>query len=602
MIEYNPLDKFYKSVIGAVCENQAVTFRVKSQGNYCCFVVRRDDTDKTEFFSMSKRDDFFEVSVKLPVGLYWYCFDLGDGNYVGINKDYIGELTKHPNYFQLTVFTENFVTPDWIKGGIIYQIFPDRFCRGEKDKAIDDGKVLNDNWFDTPVFLPNEKGKIVNNDFFGGDFKGIISKLDYLKSLSVSAIYLNPICKAYSNHRYDTGNYMEIDPLLGTEEDFISLISEAKKRDISIILDGVFNHTGDDSVYFNKYGKYDSIGAFQSEKSKYRKWYKFTLENGQYESWWGILTLPALDKNNQEYVDFITGEDGVISKYMKMGIGGFRLDVVDELPEHFVKAIRRAVKKENPNGVVIGEVWEDASNKVSYGIRRKYFQGKELDSTMNYPLKNAIIDYVLSSDETCLVSVIKEQLDHYPKQVLDSMMNMLATHDTFRLLSALSNVNVKGKTKSELSKIFIEKTELEEVKIRLKFATLLQYTLCGVPSVYYGDEIGMQGFTDPLNRKCFAWGKEDFDILNWYKKLGEIRKNNSVFEKGELSIIYAKDGCIVFKRFDENSDVVVAVNLGNNDKGLQFKGQITDVISGTVFKDGCVLKGKSFAIFTANND
>ena len=594
MIEYNPLSKLYKSVTGAIRENDAVIFRVKSQGNYCCLVVRRDDNDKMEYFSMSKSGDFFEVSVKLGVGLYWYCFDLGDGNFIGVNDDLEGVLTTNPNYFQLTVNSENYTTPNWIKGGLIYQIFPDRFCRGKSEKSIEKGKVLHKSWGEIPVYLPNENGKIINNDFFGGDFSGIISKLDYLKSLSVSVIYLNPIFKSYSNHRYDTGDYMQFDPLLGTEEDFKNLISEANKRGIKIILDGVFNHTGDDSIYFNKYGNYDSIGAYQSEDSKYRKWFKFTPDGSTYESWWGILTLPALDKDNDEYIDFITGSDGVIERYMKMGIGGFRLDVVDELPERFVKEIRRAVKKINPEGVVLGEVWEDASNKVSYGIRRKYFQGYELDSTMNYPLKDAIISYALTGDELDLVRVIKTQLDHYPKMVLDGQMNMLGSHDTVRILSVLSGYNIKGKSKTELSKITIDKKDLDRVIFCLKVATLIQYTMYGVPSIYYGDEVGLEGYTDPLNRKCFPWGGENKEIQDWFKFLGQVRQENSLFIDGELDIIYSGDGCILYKRSNEKSDIAVAVNLGKTEKEIVFNGKIKDKISGQVFVDKLIVKPNAF--------
>lgn len=599
MVKYNPLDKFYKSVTGAICENQSVTFRLKNQGDYCSLVMRRDDSDKKDFYEMSKRGDYFEVEIKLSCGLYWYYFDLGYGNFVGIGKDFFGKVCNNPKCFQLTVYSKDFATPDWLKGGVIYQIFPDRFCRGKKDKTIENGKILNDNWGEIPVYLPNENGKIINNDFFGGDIEGIISKLDYLSDLGVNAIYLNPIFKAFSNHRYDTGDYMQIDPLLGDENDFKTLIEKAKKYGIKIILDGVFNHTGDDSIYFNKYGKYDSIGAYQSKDSKYRNWFNFSSDGSNYKSWWGILTLPALNKNNPEYYDFITGEKGVISHYINMGIGGFRLDVVDELPEHFVRGIRHAVKSVDNDAVVIGEVWEDASNKISYGVRRKYFQGNELDSTMNYPLKNAIIDYVLTGDESAFALTVKEQLDHYPKTVLDCMMNMLATHDTTRLLSALSGVKVKGKTKSELAKITIPKTDMENVVNRLKIATLLQYTVYGVPTIYYGDEVGMQGFTDPLNRGCFPWGNEDQNILSWYKLLGKIRKDFAVFKKGELQLIFAKDGCVAYKRSDETGEIFVAVNLGKNQKQLKIDGKVKEVFTNKTVENNFILKQNSFALFVS---
>ena len=462
------------------------------------------------------------------MGLYFYYFILENGIKVGLSENYLGEETNNPTLFQLTSYKKGYKTPSFIKGGLIYQIFPDRFCRKEKHKNMPPYKVLHENWNDLPIFEPNVNGKIINNDFFGGDFLGIASKLNYLKALGVNTIYLNPIFKAYSNHRYDTGDYMQVDELLGTEQDFEFLVNKANQKGIKIILDGVFNHTGDDSIYFNKYGRYGKDGAYINPKSKYRNWFNFTNYPTEYQSWWGITTLPAVNKNNKYYSNYICGKNGVLKKWLKKGVAGYRLDVVDELPENFVKEIRKSVKSLNQNAIVIGEVWEDASNKIAYGVRRKYFQGRELDSVMNYPLKNAIINFVLTGDEKQLSYTIKEQIDHYPKMVLDCLMNMLSTHDTFRILSALSGVNINGKTKKELSTLEIPLNIREEVINRLKIATLLQYTLYGVPSIYYGDEVGMQGYTDPLNRKTFPWGNENKDILRWYKKLGNIRKKYNI--------------------------------------------------------------------------
>ena len=596
MTYYNPLDNFYKSVVGAVRENETITFRVKGDFTFCNFIYRLDgDTDRV--ISMLKKGDFFETEISFSRGLYTYYFSVGEEKFIGLNKNYLGEITGEPQSFQLLAYSKDYKTPEWIKGGVIYQIFPDRFNRGEKEKTIGKGKILRSDYDGIPYYKPNEKGRVLNNDFFGGDFKGIEQKLDYIKNLGVSAIYLNPIFKAYSNHRYDTGDYLSVDPLLGSEQDFLSLIKSAEKKGISVILDGVFNHTGVDSVYFNMYGNYDSLGAYQSEKSKYKTWYKFIDYPDNYESWWGVKDLPALNKNNAEYVEFITGENGVIDKYMKLGIGGWRLDVVDELPDEFVKKIRRAVKRVDEDAVVIGEVWEDATNKVSYGVRREYFLGEELDSVMNYPLKNAIIDYVLNGNSENLSFVVKSQTDHYPASSLNSLMNILSTHDTFRLLSAVSGIDVSGMTKERMSTIKIAESEYLGAIIKHKAAALLQYTLYGVPSVYYGDEIGMQGYTDPLNRAFFSWDNINEELLNFYVKLGKLRNDYGVFKDGKTEIVYDAGGVFAFKRTNGKSEVFVAENFGKNDKELLFNGSITEILTETEYVDRYILESKSFAVF-----
>lgn len=585
---YNPLDKFYKSITGAVKENESLIFRVSGDFPACTLVIRKDGSFLDEFYPMQCQGDFFFKEISFSRGLYWYRFYVENGNYIGLSSNYVGELTDSPQGFQLTVYADYYTSPEWLNGGIIYQIFPDRFCVGNKDKYIEDGKLLHINWEDTPIFKPNASGQVVNNDFFGGDIKGIISKLDYLQELNVSAIYLNPVFKAFSNHRYDTGDYMQIDPLLGTEQDLSELIEKAKEKGIKIILDGVFNHTGDDSLYFNKYGNYPSLGAYQSENSPYKSWYKFINYPNEYESWWGISVLPAVDKTSG-FADFIAGENGVIEKYTKMGIGGWRLDVVDELPGSFVKKIRAATKRIDKNAIVIGEVWEDATNKISYGARREYFIGDELDSVMNYPLKEAILDFVLNKDCKNLEYVVKEQIDHYPSQSLNLLMNILATHDTFRLLSALCGFSVAGKTKEDMSNISIGGEEYKRAKNRLKTAVLLQYTLYGVPSVYYGDEAGMQGFTDPLNRKTYPWGKEDNDLINFYKLLGNIRTGNSAFKDGETKIICADGGLFAFLRTNEKSEAAIIINLSDKQKEFCFNGKLKDLLSGNVFENRVII-------------
>ncbi len=595
MFFYNPLDKFYKSVIGAISESEKVTFRVKGNFDSVLFVFKKDGEEVYNSFAMQKKDDFFEIDLSFSRGLYFYRFVTNKGH-IGLDDKYLGVLNCD-NFFQLTVYSSNYIVPDWLQGGVIYQIFPDRFCRAEQNKTISKDKFLHENWLDTPVYQPNEFGKVINNDFFGGDLKGITSKLNYLAKLGVTAIYLNPIFKAFSNHRYDTGNYMDIDPLLGTKNDFTDLILCANKVGIKIILDGVFNHTGDDSIYFNKYGNYNSIGAFQSKDSKYFNWFNFTSYPNEYESWWGITTLPSVNENCQDFIDYITGKDGVLEHYTKLGVYGWRLDVVDELPTHFVQKIRSAIKNINPNAIIIGEVWEDASNKISYGVRREYFQGYELDSVMNYPLKNAIINFIRTGNVDNLSLVIKEQLDHYPKSVINSLMNMLSTHDTIRLITAVAGEDLINNTKDVMNKTFIPKEFLPNAKFLVKVASLLQYTLYGVPSLYYGDEIGLQGYVDPLNRKCFPWGQEDVELLSWFEFLGNLRKNYDAFTNGELELICDKNERMIFARKGLKSEVLIAVNLSNTTSELIFDGSLYSLIDNKNHQNTYHLNPKTFNLF-----
>ena len=591
---YNPLSIDYKSVTGAVPSYTNIKFRVKTDFDSVIFVVKKDEEDVC-CYPMKKVGDFFEREISFSSGLYFYYFKCGN-KYISLNSDYLGELSDSINNFQLLVYDKDYIVPKTLNGGIIYQIFPDRFYTLAENKEVGKGKVYHKNKSELPNFLPNEKGEVLNNDFYGGDLQGIIEKLDYLKKLSITAIYLNPIFMAYSNHRYDTADYFRIDPLLGKEEDLVRLINEADKRGIKVILDGVFNHTGADSVYFNKKGNYDELGAYQSQKSPYYSWYDFT-KYPNYNSWWGIKTLPAVNKSEgSPFIDFICGSGGVLEHYTKLGVGGWRLDVVDELPAHFVERIRKAVKGVDENAVIIGEVWEDASNKISYGKRRKYFCGKELDSVMNYPLKKEIISFVKNKRVNELSYLLKEQRDHYPKEVINSLMNILSTHDTFRLLSALSSKQVEGLDKIKLSKINLSSEEFDEAVFNLKVATLLQFTLPGVPCIYYGDEIGMQGYTDPLNRQYFTWGNVNKEIFNWYCKLGDIRSKYSVFSSGEYNEIYSKGGIFVYKISSLDGEVLICINLSNDDVSLEFSGTLLECISNIKFDNKYVLGSNSFAI------
>lgn len=593
-IYYNPLDPACKSVLGGVRQNESFTIRIFGKSDEPCIFVLQRDGCEAQSLHMQNISGGWELQLSFAEpGLYFYWFRLG-GRRAALGEDRNAEFSDSASAYQILVYRECFATPAWFKGGIMYQIFPDRFFKSG-EILVEKGKWLHRDWHETPEFRPNEKGKILNNDFFGGNFRGILKKLDYLQSLHVTVIYLNPIFRAFSNHRYDTGDYMQLDPMLGSEEDFAALVSECGKRGIRLILDGVFNHTGDDSRYFNKYGTYDEVGAYQSKDSKYYSWYNFRHFPDKYDSWWGIDVLPAVNENCPSYIDFITGENGVLRRWMKYPLGGFRLDVADELPDEFVAKIRSAVKSANGDAVVIGEVWEDASNKIAYSTRRKYFQGEELDSVMNYPLKDAIINFVVSGNTSLLRRTVGMLLDHYPKCVLDSLMNILGTHDTVRVLTALGGVCAYNKEEMAVLKLSAEQRAVATE--RLKIAAILLYTFFGVPCIYYGDEIGMEGYSDPFCRKPFAWDLIDEDILSHYRWLGELRSRYTVFRDGDYRELYHDDNCIVFERRKGKEAVITVANLGNNKYTLRFNGVLYNQLSGERCVDRVDIEPHHIAVY-----
>lgn len=593
-IYYNPLDPACKSVLGGVRQNESFTIRIFGKSDEPCIFVLQRDGCEAQSLHMQNISGGWELQLSFAEpGLYFYWFRLG-GRRAALGEDRNAEFSDSASAYQILVYRECFATPAWFKGGIMYQIFPDRFFKSG-EILVEKGKWLHRDWHETPEFRPNEKGKILNNDFFGGNFRGILKKLDYLQSLHVTVIYLNPIFRAFSNHRYDTGDYMQLDPMLGSEEDFSALVSECGKRGIRLILDGVFNHTGDDSRYFNKYGTYDEIGAYQSKDSKYYSWYNFRHFPDKYDSWWGIDVLPAVNENCPSYIDFITGENGVLRRWMKYPLGGFRLDVADELPDEFIAKIRSAVKSANGDAVVIGEVWEDASNKIAYSTRRKYFQGEELDSVMNYPLKDAIINFVVSGNTSLLRRTVGMLLDHYPKCVLDSLMNILGTHDTVRVLTALGGVCAYNKEEMAVLKLSAEQRAVATE--RLKIAAILLYTFFGVPCIYYGDEIGMEGYSDPFCRNPFAWDLIDEDILSHYRWLGELRSRYTVFRDGDYRELYHDDNCIVFERRKGKEAVITVANLGNNKYTLRFNGVLYNQLSGERCVDRVDIEPHHIAVY-----
>ena len=599
---YNPLDRACKSYTGAFPTDTAVTFRIYWKGDGAMpdhldarLVLSRDGEERKPI-SMDRQSYGYSVTLRFhQTGLYFYYFRIGD-DYFGCGALRRGSFMPLKNLvsWQITVYDKQYRTPDWMKGGVMYQIFPDRFYKAG-DLPIAQGKILRGDWGGLPNYRPNEFGKVLNNDFFGGNLAGITEKLDYLHDLGVTVIYLNPIFEAYSNHRYDTGDYLKIDPLLGETKDLDNLVSEGKARGLHIVLDGVFNHTGSDSRYFNRYNHYDSVGAYQSPYSPYFDWYTFHSYPDSYDSWWGIETLPAVNETSPSYQEFIFGENGVLKTWLKHGIGGYRLDVADELPDFFLEKLRKAVKDCNSEAVIIGEVWEDASNKIAYSKRRKYLQGHELDSVMNYPLKDAIISYVLSGNTKQLRETIDLLIDHYPKQTLDVLMNILGTHDTSRILTVLS-----GKTcsnKDEMAVTFLTEREKALAKMKLMMAAVLQFTLPGIPCIFYGDENGMEGFIDPFCRRCYDWTKSDNELIAFYKQLGKIRQNNKVFRDGEYKEIFGDNSCLVYSRQNGTDDsIYVYVNNSSDVYTMKFDGTYVDLLSEKKASNSLTCGARSFGI------
>ncbi len=516
---------------------------------------------------------------------------------------------KEGRRFSLLIYEKDYKTPESFGGGVMYQIFTDRFFRGESQEArslpVREDAIINEDWENgIPQFAAHIGDPLKNNMFFGGNLWGVAEKLDYLSELGVSVIYLCPVFEAYSNHKYDTGDYMKVDEMFGGEAALSHLIGKARERGISVILDGVFNHTGDDSVYFNRHRRYGDGGAYNDKNSHYCGWYHFKDHPYEYESWWGIEILPRLNHSNESCRRFFTGEGGVIQKYTEMGIGGWRLDVADELCDEFLDELRERAKKcSGGQAVIIGEVWENAVEKSAYGQRRRYLQGRQLDSVMNYPLRSSIIDFCVWGDAETLYNTLTEIYSSYPRQVSDRLMNIIGTHDTERILTVLGrDMGDEDRSMYELSRAKLSADQLDRGIKLLKIAAALQYTVYGIPSLYYGDEVGLEGYRDPFCRMPFPWHELDdprrAEILDFYKRLGSIRRDEQALNGGDFSIIDYSESAICYARNKGESRLVVVANRGE-DYRLDIPSGETylDLIDGTEHTIEALVPENSVKIF-----
>lgn len=577
VIKYNSWDKNFKAPFGALKTCEDFNIKVESSKSFDVYsiklIIEKEDENlnpiiirELELQQTQELDDKKEYTLEISpleeTGVYYYYFEV-KLNLYGEDKTLFygkqqnnGMLCEYDynniNKYQLTVY-EDYKVPSWFKEGILYHVFVDRFNNGNRNGKADNPKknsFLYGNWEDEPMYIKDQNGEILRWDFHGGNLKGIINKLGYLKKLGVTVIYLSPIFEASSNHKYDTGDYKKIDPMFGDEKIFKELIDKAAEKGMSVVLDGVFSHVGADSIYFNKFNNYDSVGAYQSEDSPYRSWFNFKEGPEEYQSWWGIKALPNTNELEQSFMDYIIyDKDSVINKWMDMGVKGWRLDVADELPTKFIKELKKEARKNNKDSVIIGEVWEDASNKISYGERRSYFVGNQLDSVLGYPFRDNLVSFlngeIVSWQLNDFFITIKE---NYPSEAFKSNLNLLSTHDIIRV-----------------------KTALNSDKELLKLAILTQMSFEGVPYIYYGDEAGLEGGKDPENRKTYPWKNEDMEIMDFYRHCSQFRNRNKVFTFGNTYFIYTEnDDVFAYIRYNKDDSELVLINRSQDKQNIKI--------------------------------
>ena len=561
---FDPQSEKYKKPFGAIKCGECVMLSASALCTEIASVkvvaFSEYDRDREEYEMLwQNREGIYDTySICLDAfkkaGIFWYWFVLRqvDGRTLYFGKNGIVDNENNVLSFQLTVASREYTTPSWFSEGVTYHVFVDRFYRASESPDIseDDFFAVHKDKDEMPHFKPNSKGVVENRDIYGGNLEGVIEKLPYLNSLGVKTIYLSPIFEAWSNHKYNTADYKKVDSHFGDEKILSTLCHTAREYGMRIILDGVFSHTGSDSVYFNKEGRYgENTGAWNDKNSPFRSWFDID-ENGNYSSWWGIDTLPQVNELECDYTDYIiNGEDSVIAHWMHAGVSGWRLDVADELPDEFIRKLKARARKEDAEALVIGEVWEDASTKKAYGVNKKYFTEGVLDGVMNYPLKNCILDFLCGRISAVRAKeVLMSVIENYPDISQRCLMNIIGTHDTVRAVNELSVGTLSYETKEFRATRFLDENELELGKSRLRQAAILQYMFPGSPCIYYGDEIGMQGFEDPFNRRFYTWDNVDEELLEFYRTLGRIKNGNECMSTAPFRVEYADDDFLVVSR------------------------------------------------------
>ena len=601
---FDPRCILCKDPFGAVSCGTMVSFHcrplAKEGFTHCALILHHEFSGHTQTIELAPTEAaadrmHFSAAVVAPQEpeLIWYHFSFWRDDGSGCVLDRTGYRSDEPSApWQMTVYEES-RTPAWFGQGVTYQIFPDRFCRltDPHPEGLVGDRWIQEHWDDIPEWRPDPDGEIRNRNFFGGQLAGITSKLDELSRMGVTTLYLCPIFESASNHRYNTADYSKIDPMLGTEEDFRTLCREAERRDMHVILDGVFNHTGSQSLYFNADGFYPTLGAAQSKESPYYDWYSFHPWPDDYDAWWGIRTLPAVREESKTYVNYIIdGKDSIIRRWLRAGASGWRLDVADELPDWFIEKIRDTVEETKPDAVLIGEVWEDASNKIAYSQRRRYLLGSELHGVMNYPFRTALLAYLQGGNADDFREAMETLRENYPPAAFYSAMNFLGTHDTPRILTVLGADTVP-QSKDERAMYRLTPAQRLKTAALVRLAALVLFTFPGSPMVYYGDEAGMEGFEDPFNRGGYPWGKEDQGLKTWFTNLGHLRRQRVSLQRGTISYLYTAGPLLVYARTWNGQRTVVAVNRTEAHASVCIPwpaDTALDLLSGRVYqaKDG----------------
>ena len=535
------------------------------------FITQTEDERVAHQMKHIKNADglvYFETEITLPTkALYHYYFSFEANHnfiyYKKQNKDKIKSISKA----DMWKMSSDFEVPSWAKGKIMYHIFVDRFHKTNGKLKPMPNRIIHSS-LDEDIIVERDQNGRWNTDFYGGNLKGITNKLEYIKSLGVSIIYLSPIFLSQSNHRYDISDYELVDPYAGTNGDLKKLCDKAHKMGMKVILDGVFNHTGNDSKYFNEYGSFNEIGAYQSPGSKYYPFYRKHIKDGKilFDYWWGMTNLPVCDGNSKEWQDYIYGEGGIIDLWFSLGIDGLRLDVADELTDEFIENVRKAVKRNKEDGFILGEVWKNPMR-----MNRGYISsGKGMDSVMNYKFIDALIRYYKYADSNILKTVIKEILTEYPTDTINSLMNFTSTHDITRAINIFGTdeFDYNGQWAWDLNnndRNFQKNYKLTDKQyIKAKdIYTSYVYALTFLPgnlSIFYGDEIGMQGLGNLANRRYFTWKNIDHELLDFFKAIGKIREKEQFLETADLEVIDITNEYFIFKRFSDLEEMLILVS------------------------------------------
>lgn len=601
---FDPRCSLCKEPFGAVLCGQDITFRCRplaaEQFTHCSVILRHEFSGTRQEVELQPAGAAGEricfsgvVAAPEEPDLIWYHFRFWRDDGTGCELDKTGYRSSGSVVpWQITVYEES-QSPQWFGEGVTYQIFPDRFCASGSSAPNLTGLVgdrwLHKEWSECPEWRPDPDGEIRNRDFFGGTLAGITSKLSWLESLGVSTIYLCPIFESASNHRYNTADYTKIDPLLGTEEDFKELCAEAGKRGIRVILDGVFNHTGSQSLYFNDDGFYPTLGAAQSQDSPYYDWFSFHPWPSDYDSWWGIRTLPAVREESPSYEKYmVTGEDSIIRRWLRAGASGWRLDVADELPDQFIEKIRAVVDETKPGSLVLGEVWEDASTKVAYSKRRRYLLGKELHGVMNYPFRTSLLAYLQGGDADGFRETMETLRENYPPSAFYSAMNFLGTHDTARILTVLGAEHVP-ESKDARAAYRLSPAERKKGTALVRLAALVLFTFPGSPTLYYGDEMDMEGFEDPLNRGTYPWGTGGHELLPYFTQLGRLRRDTPALRRGTIKWMYTSGPVLAYARELDGKRFVTVTNASPESVPLMLpwrSGTAENLLTGQKYTAG----------------